>query len=306
VVVVASAQHKYDVNLISATGKKIESKKKITGKELKEYRSSLKGVLDNCKLQIYKTSTNLNGKLITKLYKTECLGINKAVKSVFENMNFHYHGVNVDYNISYSCESVECDSICRCAKFESLRIESIDLNEVVLSLTGDILKVIKPFKLNIDEEILVYCLDRLIRHSGLRNPDNYDINCRSGYYGEELDGVSYYDDDLINNIVNIIQASSIGAIKIVLEKEYGYLLPTIKDFNLCLIKQVKPLQLVMPNKEYYFKLDKEMVEEYGEYNLPIGIYIDEDDGHYRLIDGCHRYHAFIGSGSKVCKIIILK
>ena len=88
---------------------------------------------------------------------------------------------------------------------------------------------------------------------------------------------------------------------IVLEKEYGYILPELKNFKDFEIMSAYTDIIDAGNKLHYRKLEKNVVYQYKDYDLAIGVGILEDE-RIRLIDGYHRFAA--KQNSRTVKIIV--
>jgi len=78
----------------------------------------------------------------------------------------------------------------------------------------------------------------------------------------------------------------------------------VKSATSCEIVEAVKHELVAPNKEHYIKLDKDLVTKYKDYEFPIGVYM-YNHGRYRVIDGYHRYQAFMNGKKEKCDIIVV-
>jgi hypothetical protein len=94
----------------------------------------------------------------------------------------------------------------------------------------------------------------------------------------------------------------------VLELEYGYLADIIKNAKDFQIVNVEKEQLIIPNQDYARRLNMDLVNEYSDHNLPIGIYIEQQTKpvKYRLVDGTHRTMAFLKSKRIRADIFVTK
>lgn len=72
--------------------------------------------------------------------------------------------------------------------------------------------------------------------------------------------------------------------------EYGYLLDCVESVTSVSIIEVSPRAICTPQMEYFKKVDKDVIEEYKDRNLPIAVCVKHGDK-YRLIDGYHRFVA---------------
>jgi len=148
-----------------------------------------------------------------------------------------------------------------------------------------------------------YCLDRWIRKCLNLN----DFNCIgvSGYYGDEtevhLDSEKLYQYEGFIGLLNKDMASDTQIVEEVLRKEYGYVLPWLKNktWKFCdkvNVNLIHSTRLDDDNSvDNMFVLDRGVVEKYKE-NLT-SQYIKErvlscmcikQGDNYRIIDGNHR------------------
>jgi hypothetical protein len=212
-----------------------------------------------------------------------------------EGYNFRYL-VDVEYDTEYHCDEEEnCDEegnsfckndFCRCSTIENTRIEKgIDILYIVQA-------VLSPKSSIIDE----YCVERILRINKIYDTDPYhdmlDIEVCRGYYGEEIGSVTLdrqIAKKIDEEVAKMLSLSDNDKIRYVLELEYGYVLESLKNLTFS-IKEVDKENIIFAQKEYAKKLDKEMVEQYKDWNdLPRGICLKEDNVEkYRIIDGYHR------------------
>lgn len=195
----------------------------------------------------------------------------------FLSDNFKYH---VEYEYEHS-DCSGCKGICRCKTIISKEITSININ----CITNRILGIFKKKSI-----ITQYCVDRLARRSGLNDPESYYISVSDGYYGEEINRISYEGQpELLSKVEELLKLSDNEKIYYVLKEEYGYILPAIQNKQ-WEVRKIEIKDIDALNEEYYRKLNKEDVDLYIDYELPIGICIKNDEG-VRLIDGYHRFCA---------------
>jgi hypothetical protein len=94
-------------------------------------------------------------------------------------INFYYNGVTVYYDSDR--ENCNCGSICRCQRIINTKIKEINVFDVTKTIINNYKQ-----KLN---EIDHYCINRVLTILKVWDPDNWDINVSSGYYGEEIQSV---------------------------------------------------------------------------------------------------------------------
>lgn len=212
-----------------------------------------------------------------------------------------YGGVETDYDREYDCDGEKwqaypCDCICRCGRIVNAHITKIDLNYLVRQIAS-----------GLDDEILVYCIDRIAVICGMNNPDNYELLTCSGYYGEEFDGIECSClATLTKNMGQLIGKSDLDRIRTVLGFEYGYLIDLLQEDLKVSIIEVSPEQIKMGNEDYFRKLKNDDELAYDpEYKLPRGVCIMHGE-RARVIDGFHRITAALNNGDTKIKIVALE
>lgn len=150
----------------------------------------------------------------------------------------------------------------------------------------------------IERHVLERILSRL-------SPDDFEVNIRGGYYGEELDSITCEKLDQDLETVRSLSTDS-QKIEFWLKEEYGHVLDRLKDraWNFVPaidISQIKcGMDMVRTDREtikkYETLIDKDKYEP---------VLLCEYDGvKYRLIDGRHRLIAAQNLGKKTIDIIV--
>lgn len=218
---------------------------------------------------------------------------------MFKRTNLQYE-VEYDYERSQcTCNAYEDGDYCRCTTIERAWVESINVHMVIE----------KFYKKYCPEQSKInrYCFDRLCTIFKIYDKDHYEVESCGGYYGEEIEGV-YFDDEsrLLEAFADLLALETdIEKIKYVLEAEYGYLLERVKNKTVAKIEMVNTDSIVLPQQEYFVKLDREVIEDYKNRDLPIAVCLNEKDSYcdkYILIDG---YHRFIANKDKRMMIIVV-
>lgn len=194
-----------------------------------------------------------------------------------ENLRYN---VDLDYDTDTSCDESGCnqEGICRCSTISNARVTEVDC----VSLLDDLL----DSKASVIDR---YCVERLLN---LRLKDaDWNIDIDGGYYGEKIgavtiDGVA----DVIKELGLLLGLPAASRLPTVLEAEYGYLLPPLKDVKRWKVVTVPKTKVRLGNANYATKLDPLRVERYARYTLPKGVGIVEAGG-VRLLDGYHRFTA---------------
>ena len=194
---------------------------------------------------------------------------------------------NLQWVVDYDYERSTChcdDAYCRCTTIEYTWIDNVNVNEVV--------KKLYETHSRTDSVIDEYCFDRICSAFKIYDKDYYEIETCGGYYGEEIDGVYFENEEKIFNAYYEVIAleTSIEKIKYCLKLEYNYLIDRVESASLAHILRVHPNNIRLPQTEYFIKLENNVIEEYKDRKLPVAVCV-RDEGCYRLIDGYHRYIA---------------
>lgn len=218
-------------------------------------------------------------------------------KSVFKKTNL-YCEVDYDYERSQcTCNAYENGDYCRCTTIENAWIEKVNVNDVVNELYRNHSKT--------DSYIDKYCFDRICYAFKIYDKYLYEIEICGGYYGEEIEGVYFYDEEKIVNAYRDVISfdTDIEKIRYCLKLEYGCLLNCVVSASSAIIDKLPPYNICLPQKEYFAKLDKNVIEEYKDRALPIAVCV-KDGNRLRLIDGYHRFVA--NKDRNTIEIIILQ
>lgn len=206
-----------------------------------------------------------------------------------EKINFKRTNLQwiVDYDYERSaciCEAYERGDYCRCTTIEHAWIDNINVNEVVKKLYDTHSRT--------DSDIDEYCFDRICSAFKIYDKDYYEVETCGGYYGEEVDGVYFENEEKIFNAYYEVIAleTNIEKIKYCLKLEYNYLIDRVESASLAHILMMSPDNIRIPQTEYFIKLENNVIEDYKDRKLPVAVCV-RNDGCYRLIDGYHRYIA---------------
>ena len=234
----------------------------------------------------------------TKVIKT------KVMKPVFERTNLKYE-VEYDYERSQcTCDAYERGDYCRCTTIDRAWVESLNVKEVIKYLYERHSKEVSE----IDE----YCFDRICAIYKIYDKDYYEVESCYGYYGEEIGGVYFENEEkVVDAYTEILRLESyLDKIKYVLKLEYGYLVDRLNYMTSATIEEVSTKKIELPQQEYFVKLSKEIIEGYKDRKLPVAVCIKHKDrvhehfDRYILVDG---YHRFIANQDKATnKIIVLE
>lgn len=203
-------------------------------------------------------------------------------KPIFRKTNLSWI-VDYDYDRS-GCTCGAKFGICRCTTITNTWISKVNVREVV--------KELYRYHGRDDSEIDKYCFDRICYALKIYDEDAYEVETGGGYYGEEVYGVYFGDEEKIIKAYNELFSLTSDLEKILhcLKLEYGYLLDCMKDVSSTYIAEVSVNEIILPQMEYFKKVDKNIIEEYKNRDLPIAVCIRYGDK-FRLIDGYHRFVA---------------
>jgi hypothetical protein len=221
----------------------------------------------------------------------------KTIIKNFEKTNLQYD-VEYDYERSAcTCDAYERGDYCRCTTIERAWVESINVKLIVNKL----------YKKYCQEhsEINEYCFDRICSALRIYDKNLYEVETCGGYYGEEIDGVYFENEEELVSAYNELLKleSDIEKIKYCLNLEYGYLIDKVKNATLAYIHNIHTGLIKLPQQEYFMRLSREVLEGYRDRKLPVAVCIKNEDK-YVLIDG---YHRFIANKDKnINNIIVLE
>jgi hypothetical protein len=228
----------------------------------------------------------------------------KRLNPVFEKTNLQYD-VEYDYERSQcTCDAYERLDYCRCTTIERAWVESINVKLVIRELYDKYCEE--------HSEINEYCFDRICSVFKIYDKDYYEVESTWGYYGEEIGGVYFENEEKVveayNELLNL--ENDIDKIKYILKLEYGYLIDRVVHTTSATIEEVNTEKIKLPQQEYFVKLSKEVIEDYKDRKLPAAVCIKNKDRFYdafdtyTLVDG---YHRFIANKDRATnKIIVLE
>lgn len=205
-------------------------------------------------------------------------------KCIFKKTNLQWI-VDYDYERSEChCNAYENDDYCRCTTIEHAWVDKVNVRDVVDELyrkhsrTGSY----------IDE----YCFDRICYAFKIYDKDFYEVETGGGYYGEEVYGVYFENEEKIfNAYYEVLELNTVlEKIQYCLKLEYNYLIDCVESATSAVIIEVSPNNIRLPQTEYFIKLENNVIEEYQNRELPIAVCV-KDGNKYRLIDGYHRFIA---------------
>jgi hypothetical protein len=226
--------------------------------------------------------------------------------------------ISIDYKRDFDCLSSGCGHVCKCSKIIDIQVNDIDIismiNLVYLNYFDDSLSskrnnIISEILYNINDEINFYTIDRICRK--FRIWEKLKFNIVDGYYGEELDHVSFLESDKIDRtITKALEINDLTKrVEFLLNLEYGYILPSLKDMK-WIIDEMDINEIIIKNKTHMinankvannnheFKLNKSVLSKYDTIKCLV---IETNDNNWKLIDGYHRISRIENTTIKVLK-----
>lgn len=222
----------------------------------------------------------------------------------FERTDLKY---DVDYDYERSectCNAYENGDYCRCTTIERAWVEEINVKLVIRKLYTKYCQE--------HSEMNEYCFDRICSVFKIYDKYYYEIESCGGYYGEEIGGVYFENEEKVVDAFNEVLElkTDLDKIMYVLKLEYSYLLDRLMYTTSAKIEEVCTDKITLPQKEYFVKLSKDVIEDYKGRELPVAVCIKEKDRFYEafdryvLVDG---YHRFIANKDRTTnKIIVLE
>lgn len=209
-------------------------------------------------------------------------------KSTFRKTNLSWI---VDYD--YDRSNCTCgDWPCRCTRIERTWIDNINIRGVVDELYRTYNLGLYGRQNGHDSAINEYCFDRICYAFKIYDDYLYEVETGRGYYGDEVYGVYFENEEKIFNAYHelISLNTNLEKIQYCLRLEYSYLIDCVESATSVDIIHTSPNNVRPPQKEYFIKVDKTVIEEYKNRDLPIAVCVRDGNG-YRLIDGYHRFVA---------------
>lgn len=253
-----------------------------------------------------------------KILMVNFIKLEKKMPFNLRNINFHYNGVSQNYNTVYDCENSGChdEGICRCGVINEVYITQVDITRISsiiydeINGSDDTITKKRNIKLDIllngyGKDMDLYMIDRILRKWKIYDPNLWDVEISSGYYGQEIDEILLkinISDDLNIEILKALSIESLNdRVEYLLKLEYNRVLPELENCEWSL--EVIDFDEIHFGNDSNFKKSKKEIESYSAeyygyfyddknyYNvltkLIRGIVI-KNGKKYRLIDGYHR------------------
>jgi len=215
------------------------------------------------------------------------------IKKELVNIDFEYSGC-IDYEAE-SIQSPDHDTICandycRCSTM-NMYINSINNDEISKYICD---------KFDIKDNIIK---NRVLNICRKLTIDDFECHVCGGYYGEETDGITLENYNIISELelaidikksrekkLQLIKLSEKEneKIKKILISEYGYLLDKLKNSNFSEI-EISTSDVIFPSKIQSDNVGKKYLYSYKKHKI-CGIVRQKGDK-YLVIDGYHRITA---------------
>ena len=206
----------------------------------------------------------------------------------------------VDYDYERSgchCDAYTRGDYCRCTTIERAWVEEVNVKEVIDALYSEHHKN--------TTELDRYYFDRICHIFQIYDKDLYEVETGAGYYGEEVYGVYFDDEEKIVKAYHELTSlkTDVEKVKYCLKLEYGYLLECVVTANHSYTVSIVPGLVKLPNREYFTRVNRDVVDAYRNRKLPVAVCV-KDGGSYRLIDGYHRFVA--NNDNSSVRIVVLE
>lgn len=201
-------------------------------------------------------------------------------KSIFKRTNLEYVVAYDYYRSNCTCD----EDICRCTMIYNAHVDKIDIKNAIKTLF---------YKYNKSHsDIDKYCFDRICYALHIYDKNLYEVEVGWGYYGQEVYGVYFEnEEEIFNSYCELLALNTdIEKIQYCLNLEYGYLIDRVISATSASIIKAFCNEIFLPQMEYFKKIDKKIIDEYQNRELPIAVCI-KDNNKYKLIDGYHRFVA---------------
>jgi hypothetical protein len=214
--------------------------------------------------------------------------------------------LDYDYSSYTDCSNSGCDDegICRCSTIENECVKYVYINQIVESVFNNLspsgISKLRNDRLNLilpdnDDIINKYGIWRLSVIHKLWNTDLYDISVEGGYYGQEIGEITLDSKIQQKWEADCITFWNLDTLKekifFLLEKEYGNVLPNLKNLTPKLITICfDDIDWKSTNHNHITNVNKKNCDYYNDntYKLPRGIVRNIGGGKYQLVDGYHR------------------
>lgn len=211
-----------------------------------------------------------------------------------------FQPTNLQWIVDYDYDRTPChcnDDYCRCTKIVNEHVTSLNIKKVIKEFSNEYVKT--------NSYIDSYCFDRICYAFRIYDKDSYEVEVGGGYYGEEVYGVYFENEEKIFDAYQYLLTlnTNIEKIQYCLSLEYGYLINCVESASTADIIEVSTKQIYTPQMEYFKRVDQNVIDEYKNRYLPIAVCI-KDGERYKLIDGYHRFVA--NKNEETVDIVVLK
>ncbi len=217
------------------------------------------------------------------------------------NTNFQYK-ITYDERGYRDCENHGCkdEGICRCYSITDVKITSVNIYQIAKSIFNDIFDItsnqykrnikLNQLLFNYNEDVDIYCIDRILRNNKLYNEDSWMVEWSSSYYGDEVDSIKIIPplvEKIESDINDLLLLNSLkDKVEFLLIKEYGKLLDKITNKKYKII-EINKNDIVFGQQQYLESIDLSHYYSDKKYDLIRGVCL-QDGSKWKVIDGYHR------------------
>lgn len=210
--------------------------------------------------------------------------------------NYRY---DIEYEPKYSDELDESVYGGYYSRIHNINIKRGAVKAIVLNIV----------KKKTQDAIFAYCIDRLLRVHKTYDPSLWDYQLMGDYYGDTVKSIHLDHSsrrEILQDLLHLNKLQGIEMIFFILEKEYGYVLESLRSMKKVSVEKIKinSLDISISSEHHYFRLQADIVNGYKDHLWPLGIVVTDGD-HYRLIDGYHRLAAARQAKKKTREFILL-
>jgi hypothetical protein len=239
---------------------------------------------------------------------------------MLENRFNYTSSVTYDYDTYYSCDESGCstEGICRCGVIENASVTNVDINKLSEYIYAEMVDLKstsgkRENKLNElfygGEAVDMYCIHRILSINKVYDVYKWEVGIDGGYYGQEIGDV-FIDNKIFEKfkkeIEEVLEYDNLSdKIKFVLELEYGYLLPELKDVEFELIEVPKDMIDLSGSNQKHVNSISVLPYYLGDYKLPRGI-VKKSKDKFKVIDGFHRTVNFLKMDKEHFSVFCIK
>ena len=197
----------------------------------------------------------------------------ELLQDISERKINHYQ-INTDYK--KDCTDCDPNDYHRNCRLIDIKIEPLNVEGIMKDLLA-----------GVNDPLICSAVERIYHIASFYDTDRYTAETRQGYYGEEIEGVTFDNEDKVREMILSLQGLDDRQIVLkLMEYEYGFILPVLSACQKFIIQDVPLANVAFPNDRYVTKVSIEQ-DFYQDWPYPLGVCLP-DSGRYRVVDGYHR------------------